>query len=69
VPALEKHYTIVGGRQESPDIVSIELLDETSKPPIVKTAVFRFGIADDFKALGQPTFTKKLKVTIEVVEG
>jgi len=68
MPTLEKKYKIIGGRQESPDILSLELLDESSQPPIVKTAIFRLGINDDFKALGEPTFTKKLKVTIEVVE-
>jgi len=65
---LEKKYVIVAVRLESKELVSIELLDESSAPPTVKTAIFRLGI-DDFQALGLPTVTtkgEKLKVTIEV---
>jgi len=62
---LEKKYIIATVRLESKDIVSVEMLDESSQPPIVKTAVFRFGI-DEFEALEKPTVRQKVKVTIEV---
>jgi len=64
---LEKTYILAGGRRESKEIISLELVEETPQPPL-KTATLRIGLDDDFKALGEPTFTRKLKVTVEVIE-
>lgn len=65
--SLEKKYLIVTTRFESKEVDSIELLDESSQAPVVKTAVFRIG-KDDYKQLGYPPIGTKLNVKIEVVE-
>lgn len=65
---LEKKYLIAAVRLESKEIVAIEIVDESSIAPLLKTAIFRLGV-NDFEALGLPTVTtkgEKLKVTIEV---
>lgn len=61
---MEKTYLVVATRAESKDIISLELLDESSVPPIIKTAVFRLG-KDEFEALGAPNVIHKIKVTLE----
>jgi len=64
---LEKKYIIVGVRSESKEVVAMEILDESSVAPVIKTAVFRLG-TEDYKALGRPTVNanEKLKVVLEV---
>jgi len=62
---LEKVYVLATARLESKDVVSLEILDQTSQPPIVKTAVFRIG-TDEYAELGKPTVGSKLKVTVSV---
>lgn len=65
--SLEKKYVIVGARLESKDIVSLEILDESSQSPLVKTAVFRLG-TDDYEKLGSPTVRTKLSVVVDVTK-
>jgi len=62
---MEKTYVIVTVRLESKEIVSIEMLDEASEPPTVKTVVFRMG-KDEYEALGSPPVGEKTKVALEV---
>lgn len=67
---LEKVYLVINVKAETKEINLLELLDETSQPPnIVKRAVFWLGAEDDFKALGNPSVRKKVKVTLEILEG
>ena len=66
--ALTKTYVVVNVRRESPDMLVIELIDESSKAPNVKTAVLRMGV-DDYKALGYPNPAEsKVTIAITVVE-
>jgi len=62
---LEKKYLIVAVRAESPEITVLELIDQSSKPPVMKTGVFRLGI-DEYDSLGLPPVRGTLKITIEV---
>jgi len=66
--ALEKKYIIAAVRAESKDIVVMEIVDESSVTPTIKTAVFRLGV-EEYRTLGRPTVgdvSEKLKVTLEV---
>jgi len=62
---MEKNYVIVTVRLESKEIVSMEMFDEASAPPTVKTVVFRMG-KDEYKVLGNPPVGEKIKLTLEV---
>lgn len=61
---LERKYLVVGVRVESKDIISMELLDEASAPPVVETAVLRLS-KERFAALGKPTAESRLTLKIE----
>jgi len=66
--ALTKTYVVVNVRRESKDMLVIELLDESSIAPNVKTALFRMGL-DDYKALEYPNPAEtKVTIAITVVE-
>jgi len=66
--ALTKTYVVVNVRRESKDMMVMELLDESSTPPNIKTAVFRMGV-DDYQALGYPNpATTKVTIAITIVE-
>jgi len=65
--SLEKNYVIVTVRLESKEVVSMEMLDEASAPPTVKTVVFRMG-KDEYEALGNPPVSEKIKVVLEVAK-
>jgi len=65
---LEKKYLIATVRAESKEIVSLEIVDESSQPPVLKTAVLRIS-TEDYAKLGYPTPAKnKINVKIEVEE-
>ena len=64
---MEKTYVVVTVRLESKDIISVEMLDQDSAPPTVKTVVFRMG-KDEYEALGNPPVSEKIKVVLEVAK-
>jgi len=65
---LTKTYALVHVRRESKDIMAMELLDETSTPLAVKTAILRIGM-DEYKALGYPNpATAKITIALIVEE-
>jgi len=60
---MDKVYVIVSVRSESKDIISLELLDESSQPPVIKTAFFRLS-PEEYKELGEPVVQKKIKISM-----
>lgn len=64
---MEKTYILVNARLESKEIVSLELLDESSQPSTVRTAVFRLA-KEDYEALGKPSVGEKFSIKVEVAK-
>lgn len=63
---VEKVCIVVGVRVESKEVVSMELLDETSAPPVAETITMRLR-TEKYEQLGAPAANRKLKVTIEPI--
>jgi len=64
--SLEKKYLIASVRAESKEVIVLEVVDESSEPPVIKSAVFRIGV-DEYAKLGFPAPAKnKVAVKIEV---
>lgn len=63
----QKPYVVASTRLESKEIVSLELLDESSVPTAVKTCLLRISVAD-YENLGAPTVGSKLEVTLTLIK-
>jgi len=61
---VEKIYVVVGVRVESKEVVSMELLDPASVPPVAETIALRLR-TEKYEELGAPAANRKIKVTIE----
>ena len=69
-PKFEKVYLITNVRLEAKDLISVELLDETSNPAtgMVKRGILYMAANDDYFGLLQaPVPSKKVKVTIVTI--
>jgi len=62
---MDKKYVVAAVRAESKDIILMEIIDESSQGPILKTAALRLG-TDEYEKLGEPTVRKKIKVHVEM---
>lgn len=62
---LEKKYLITNVRAESKEIMSLEVLDETSTPQAVKRAVFWLA-NDEYAKLGEPSINRRIIVQVTV---
>lgn len=61
---LTKKYLVTTVRLESAQTVSLELLDETSKPPNIRTVILRLT-KEEYTRLELPHVGQRLNLTIE----